>query len=217
MAAEAEREQRRAARLLAHHRNLIARDDWQPGPAQIGIQTATLRAGHPIAYVRCVFDLACPAATLAAYLIDDILTTLAEWNPLYIDGRELRGVGERARVLHLRFRGPRWPVSPRDNLIYVARVDQPDGTALELSEDDDHDALPPEPGVRRMILPFASKQIVPIGDGACRYTVIWQTNPGGRIGRWLPAPLLTRAVLNDLIGECVRLRARYGAAPEVAA
>jgi hypothetical protein len=36
--------------------------------------------------------------------------------------------------------------------------------------------------------------------------VIWQTDPGGMLGRLLPQPLLVRAVLNDLIGEIQRLR-----------
>jgi hypothetical protein len=195
----------RVQALLDQHAALLRRDDWLPAPAPDSVQAWTLQTSAPIAYVRCATTLGLAAAELARYLIDDMLATLGEWNPIYTDGRVLHAT-ERARLLHLSFRSPAPLIAPRDNLIAVTRVDQPDGTAIELSEDDQHADHPPARGVVRMILPFASKQITPLGPDTCTYTVIWQTDPGGMLGRLLPRPLLVRAVLNDLIGEVVRLR-----------
>lgn len=198
----------RIARLLARHDALLARDDWRAAPHRGRVAAWTLKTAEPIAYVRCAVDLPVAAATLARYLIDDILTTLGEWNPIYSAGQVLHA-GAHASLLQLSFRGPAPLVASRDNLIGVARVERSDGTVIELSEDDQHAAYPPARGVVRMILPFASKQIRPITAHTCRYDVIWQTDPGGLIGRLLPQPLLVRAVLNDLVGEITRLQRRF--------
>lgn len=200
----------RLTSLLAHHDALMQHTDWRPASPQPGLQAWTLQTAEPIAYVRCAVPLNVSAPELARYLIDDILTTLGGWNPIYTHGRVLHA-GDRAQLLHLSFRGPAPLIAPRDNLIAVARVDRPDGTVIELSEDDQHATYPPERGVVRMILPFASKQITPDGPNRCTYNVIWQTDPGGMLGRLLPQPFLVRAVLNDLIGEIQRLRRKQWA------
>ncbi len=179
----------RVAELLAHHDALLQRADWRPAQQQPGLEAWTLQTTAPIAYVRCAVKLGVVTPELARYLIDDMLTTLGEWNPIYTNGCALHATAQ-ARLLHLSFRGPAPLGAARDNLTAVTRVDRPGGEVIELSEDDQHADVPPERGVVHMMLPFAAKQIAPLGPHACVYNVIWQTDPAGMIGRSLPRPLL---------------------------
>jgi hypothetical protein len=190
-----------------HHALISSHTDWRIVGDRQGVRSAILVRTDEPDYVACHAMLPVAADTLAAYLIDDILTTLGEWNPLYTGGRVL-ATSSVARLLHLEFRSAGPLIARRDNLIAVARVAHPDGTICELSADDQHTAFPPAPGVVRMLLPFASKQITPLTDATCTYSVIWQTDPGGRLS-YLPQRLLTRLVLNDLQGELRRLKQRF--------
>jgi hypothetical protein len=64
----------------------------------------------------------------------------------------------------------------------------------------------------RSAMHLATKRMAPRPDGGCDYAALWHYDLRGLLGRAMPRRALARAVGNDLAGELVRLRARFGAA-----
>ncbi|MBX2800754.1 MAG: hypothetical protein KTR31_23940 [Myxococcales bacterium] len=201
---------RRAARLRNRLEHLEAHPRWVGVVAPEGVAASVLSAAD-VAFpvVRCVTELGCPAAHLMAFLVDDITQTLPAWSRDIDACSEVERLSPDERILLVRTRGPLPVVWDREDLFYAHRGQHGD-SFYEVSEVTDEVDVPVARGAVRSHLHFASKRIVGLSRGGCRYEAMWQYDMRGCLGALLPLRMAVSLVHDHLKDECVRLRERYG-------
>jgi hypothetical protein len=199
--------------LQRRHEALLADAGWSPVLERRGVRGLVLTLdGHTAPVVRCETSIAVAPKVLAKFLVEDILETLPEWNPVFGGGQILEVMGLDERALRLVNRLP-WPLRAREDVFYNVCKTLDDGTIVELSAEIEHPAAPRRADMIRSGLHFATKRMQPRADGGCDYVAMWHYDLRGVLGRWMPRRVLAKMVVSDLAKECDRLRARYGVPP----
>jgi hypothetical protein len=179
------------------------------GPAEV---TCMVLDASDLAYpvVRSVAALGCSVAELMAFLVDEITDTLPTWSRDIQACEEIERLGADERVLLVRTAAPVPLVAAREDLFYVHRGDDGDGSSYEVSEVIEQSAVPIAPGAVRSRMHFAAKHVHPRAGGGCRYDVMWQYDPMGWLSRVLPRAVCVASVHDHMKDECRRLQARFG-------
>jgi hypothetical protein len=197
------------------HEDRLADPRWRTTFDRRGVRGSMLDLEDgTVPVVRCDTAIGASPDTLATFLVDDILETLPQWNPLSAGGELLESGAPGERVLRLVNRLP-WPLRPREDVFRNVRKTLEDGTVVEISVGLAHPAAPLREDMVRSTMHLATKRMHPRADGGCDYIATWHYDLGGSIARWLPRTLLARTICADLAKECDRLRDRFGAVTDV--
>jgi hypothetical protein len=171
-----------------------------------GVQTWAARDPRtriPVVWSRA--SLACSAAALTRFVVDDLLQTHRQWYPMAESIEMLEALGDGERMVRIVNRMP-WPMMRREDVYYNVRKELEAGVVVELSTSVEHDAAPPRRDAIRSRMHLAAKRMAPRQDGGCDYTALWHYDVAGTVGRLVPKRLLVGPMLRDLEAEVARLR-----------
>ena len=164
------------------------------------------RLNYPV--VRCKVKLNCSAEELYNFLVKDILETAGKWNPAFQDAKVLDQLNEHEQVLLMYYQKP--PARAREDLFYRV-FGLANDTYFERSigiKNHPQVSAPRKKAVRSGLY-FCTKDIKITSEKTCLYNVIWQYDPKGKIGSLLPKSMVSKLVLNDLLGELDKLQKKY--------